>query len=157
MRKTGPCILVKLILKRNVLKFPIFKPQLFFIITWKFHFQGKRFWVHLHSISFASWSLWLGFIKRLYIRSTLKHFKKTSTWSLLIYVQLTISYKKVLFHFYYNNVKLHVVILRLAYSYWMVYCDLVKTIQCQINAPSHTHTQTRLLIFEIFLGPHFFY
>ena len=52
-------------------------------------------------------------MKSLYTRSTLRYFTKTFIWPLLVYLQLTISYKKALFHFHYKNVELYVVTQRL--------------------------------------------
>ena len=52
-------------------------------------------------------------MKSMYTRSTLRYFTKTSIWPLLVYLQLTISYKKALFHFHYKNVELYVVTQRL--------------------------------------------
>ena len=63
--------------------------------------------------------------KILCTRTTLKYFIKTSTWPLLIHPRLTIT--QVLFHFHFNKVELCVIILRLAYSYWMVFCNAVNT------------------------------
>ena len=60
--------------------------------------------------------------KTLYARTNFRHF---TNWPLLMYPRLTISYKKFLFHFHCNKVGLYVFILRLAYSYWLVFCNLV--------------------------------
>ena len=58
-------------------------------------------------------------------RTTLRHFTETSTWPLLIYPQITISCKKIIFDFHYKKVDLYLVILRLIDSYWMIFCSLV--------------------------------
>ena len=49
------------------------------------------------------------------------HFTMTSTWPLLIYPRLAISYTKFLFPFHYDKEELYMVILRLAYCYWTVF------------------------------------
>ena len=64
----------------------------------------------------------VSYFKKFFTLEPAWHFTKLSTWPLLTYPLLTISYTKFIFHFHYKAICVHS---SFGLRYWMVFCNLV--------------------------------